>query len=183
MLHLLRLNLIVYAAAWAASAAALWISGTSPYRALTLAATVAGILQIVSLALIFFAWKWIPGFSYFVFPNIGGSWSGTIEFQRGGEQGQLPASLDVDQNVNQISLILETEDAESETVVVYPRRLSNRRFELLYVYQTRRKEGRPPPFYRYRGTAVIRVESNPYRLVGSYYTEQGGVGTVLFTRV
>ena len=95
---------------------------------------------------------------------------------------ELSAQQDVEQNLNTISLILETEDAESETLVVYPRRLSNRRLELLYVYETRRKEGRPPPFYRYRGTAVMRVEKKPTRLIGTYYTEQGGAGTVQFAK-
>lgn len=182
MLHLLRLNLIIYLAALTASAVALWLAGVAPYRAVTLAAMVAGVLQLLTLAVIYFAWRWIPGFAYFVFPNIRGNWSGTIAYQRAGESKQLSASLGVEQNVTQISLILQTEDAESETLVVYPRKLSNQRFELLYVYETRRREGRPPPFYRYRGSAVIRVETNPHRLVGSYYTEQGGSGTVVFDR-
>jgi hypothetical protein len=107
---------------------------------------------------------------------------GSEKSTRDGQSAELKAELDIEQNLNTISLILQTQDAESETLVVYPRRLSNRRLELLYVYETRRKEGRPPPQYRYRGTAVMRVEKRPVRLIGTYYTEQGGLGTVEFAK-
>lgn len=181
MLHLLRLNLIIYVAALVASACALLFEGTEFWRAVRVAAMAAALFQITALAFIYFAWKWIPGFSFFVFPDLSGRWIGKIEFSREGSQAELAASLDVDQNLNEMSLILETENAESETLVVYPRRLSNRRFELLYVYETHSKEGKPPPSYRYRGTAVIRVQSRT-RMIGNYYTEQGGGGTVSFTK-
>jgi hypothetical protein len=182
LLHLLRLNLIIYGAAIVAAAAALLVVGKPIVEAVRIAATAAGVLQAASLVIIFIAWKWIPGFSYWVFPNLTGRWNGKVQFTRGGQLAELKAELDIEQNLNTISLILETEDAESETIVVYPRRLSNRRLELLYIYETRRKEGRPPPFYRYRGTAVMRVEKHPTRLIGTYYTEQGGLGTVEFAK-
>jgi hypothetical protein len=182
MLHLIRLNLIVYVFALVAGTAALLSTGTPVIAAGSRAATVAGILQAVALGIIFVAWKWIPGFSYWIFPNLSGQWTGNIHFTRDDGPAEIAAALDVEQNLNTISLVLETQDAESETLVVYPRRLSNRRLELLYVYETRRKEGRPPPFYRYRGTAVMRVERHPTRLIGSYYTDQGGLGTVQFTK-
>jgi hypothetical protein len=182
VLHLLRLNLIIYAVALTAGTAVLLTAGRSIVDAVRQATTVAGILQLFALGIMFVAWKWIPGFSYWVFPNLSGQWTGTIHFIRNGHSEELPAELDVEQNLNALSLMLQTRDAESETVVVYPRRLSNRRLELLYVYETRRKEGRPPPFYRYRGTAVMRVERSPTRLIGTYYTEQGGTGTVEFTK-
>ena len=182
LLHLLRLNLVIYAAALCASFAALVAAGIPLQHSFTLAATVSTVLNIISLAVIFFAWKWIPGFPLIVFPDISGNWKGAIAFRREGQENHLSAALNVQQNVNAISLILETDDAESETIAVYPRRLSNKRFEILYVYETRRKEGRPPPFYRYRGTAVMRLQEDRNLLVGSYYTEQGGQGTVSFTR-
>lgn len=182
MLHLLRLNLIIYGAAFCASTGALLYAGIPVLRSIMLAATTAGLLQIAALAIIFFVWRWIPGFPSLVFPNITGRWKGTLHFTHDGKASEIPASLDIEQNLNVISLILETDNAESETVVVYPRRLSNGRLELLYVYETRTKEGRPPPFYRYRGTAVLRVQDRHKSLVGTYYTEQGGSGTVSFTR-
>jgi hypothetical protein len=182
MLHLIRLNLIVYVFALIAGTAVLLSTGTPVIEAGSRAASVAGILQAVALGIIFVAWKWIPGFSYWIFPNLSGKWTGSIHFTRDGGAAEIAAALDVEQNLATISLVLETQDAESETLVVYPRRLSNRRLELLYVYETRRKEGRPPPFYRYRGTAVMRVERQPTRLIGSYYTDQGGLGTVQFTK-
>ena len=182
MLHLLRLNLIIYVAALCASCGALLYAGMPVLRSVALAAMVAGLLQLATLAIIFFAWKWIPGFPSFIFPNIAGRWEGTIHFIREGQAAEAAASLDVEQNLNVVSLVLQTDNAESETIVVYPRRLSNGRRELLYVYETRRKEGKPPPFYRYRGTAILRIEDRHSSLVGTYYTEQGGSGTVSFTR-
>jgi hypothetical protein len=182
VLHLLRLNLVIYFAALCASCGALLYAGMPVLRSVALAAMVAGLLQLATLAIIFFAWKWIPGFPSLVFPNIAGRWQGTIRFIREGQVAETAASLDVEQNLNVVSLVLETDSAESETIVVYPRRLSNGRRELLYVYETHRKEGKPPPFYRYRGTAILRIENSHCSLVGTYYTEQGGSGTVSFTR-
>jgi hypothetical protein len=174
--------LIIYVAALIASVCTLLIEGVEFWRSVRLAAPAAAVLQLTALAVIYFAWKWIPGFSLFIFPNLSGRWTGKIEYRHNEKNVELPASLDVAQNLNEISLVLETEGAESETLVVYPRRLSNRRVELLYVYETHSKEGKPPPSYRYRGTAVIRVEDRPSRMVGNYYTEQGGRGTVSFSK-
>jgi SMODS-associating 2TM, beta-strand rich effector domain len=182
VLHLLRLNLIIYAAALVAGTIVLLSMGTPVVEAGQRAATVAGLLQLAALGVIFIAWKWIPGFSYWIFPNLSGHWTGKLHFTRDGHSGDVEAELDIERNLNTISMILETKDAESETIVVYPRRLTNRRLELLYVYETRRKEGRPPPFYRYRGTAVMRVEKRPTKLIGTYYTDQGGIGTVQFAK-
>jgi hypothetical protein len=182
MQHLIRVNLVVYVGALVASSVTLYLVGTPLWRSLLLAASAAGVLQLISLTIIFFAWKWIPGFKFLVFPNLSGNWIGRIRYYRQGQNGELDATLNIEQNVSVISLVLLTDRAESETLVVYPRRLSNRRLELLYVYETRSREGQPPPFYRYRGTAVMRVEGNAERLSGTYYTEQGGLGTVFFQR-
>jgi hypothetical protein len=80
VLHLLRLNLIIYVAALCASCGALLYAGMPVLRSVTIAAMVAGLLQLATLAIIFFAWKWIPGFPSLVFPNIAGRWEGTIPY-------------------------------------------------------------------------------------------------------
>lgn len=182
MQHLIKVNLIVYFAAIASAIVALSMTGVPLRDAFGTATKVASVIQFASLAVIYFAWRWIPGFSYFVFPNIGGDWTGNIRFENDKGHHTMNAALHVDQNVTAISLLLTTENAESETMVVYPRRLSNRRLELLYVYETHKKESLPPPSYRYRGTAVMRLEGKADKLSGSYYTEQGGKGTVTFAR-
>jgi hypothetical protein len=180
--HLIKVNLIVYLAAIAAGIAALLMAGVPFREAFGDATKVASVIQFISLGIIYFAWRWIPGFGYFIFPNLSGDWVGSIKFKDDKGDHTIEANLHVAQNVAAISLVLTTDLAESETMAVYPRRLSNRRLELLYVYETHKKETLPPPSYRYRGTAVMRLEGKANKLAGSYYTEQGGMGTVTFAR-
>ncbi|MGO3927354.1 hypothetical protein [Rhodopseudomonas pseudopalustris] len=182
MQHLIKVNLIVYAAAIAAGMASLLLLGADPTAAFATATKVASVIQLISLAFIYFAWRFIPGYSFFIFPNLGGEWTGHVVFTTANGEREIKADLHIDQNVATISLVLTTEMAESETMVVYPRKLSNFRHELLYVYETHKKETLPPPSYRYRGTAIIRLAQGNNKLAGSYYTEQGGTGTVTFTR-
>lgn len=182
MQHLIKVNLIVYFASIAAGIAALLIAGAPFWESFGTATKVASVIQLACLGIIYFAWRWIPGFSYFIFPNLSGDWVGTIHFKDHKGDHTIEAKLHVQQNVAAISLVLTTDSAESETMVVYPRRLSNSRLELLYVYETHKKETLPPPSYRYRGTAVLRLAGKANNLVGSYYTEQGGMGTVAFAR-
>jgi SMODS-associating 2TM, beta-strand rich effector domain len=180
--HLIKVNLIVYGTAIAAGLVALLLAHVPLWEAFADATKVASVIQFISLGIIYFAWRWIPGFSYFIFPNLSGDWVGSIRFKDNKGDRTIEANLHVDQNVASISLVLTTDLAESETMVVYPRRLSNRRLELLYMYETHKKETLPPPSYRYRGTAVLRLEGKASKLAGSYYTEQGGMGTVTFDR-
>jgi hypothetical protein len=180
--HLIKVNLIVYFASIAAGIAVLLIAGVPLWESVGSSTKVASVIQLLCLGIIYFAWKWIPGFSYFIFPNLSGDWAGTITYADGKGDQTIDAELHVDQNVASISLVLTTANAESETMVVYLRKLSNSRLELLYVYETHRKETLPPPSYRYRGTAVLRLGGKANSLAGSYYTEQGGKGTVAFAR-
>ena len=54
-----------------------------------------------------------------IFPNIAGRWEGTIHSIREGQAAKAAASLDVEQNLNVVSLVLQTDNADSETIVVY----------------------------------------------------------------
>jgi len=54
-------------------------------------------------------------------------WEVTIRY-REDKRRKRAASLDVEQNLNVVSC-MQTDSAESETIVVYPRRLSNGRRE------------------------------------------------------
>ena len=80
MQHLIKVNLIVYAAAIVAGMTTLLLTGTGPTEAFTTATKVASVIQLISLAFIYFAWRYIPGFSFFVFPNLRGEWAGRIAF-------------------------------------------------------------------------------------------------------
>jgi hypothetical protein len=182
VVHLLSLNLIVYAAVSLAVFVVLLLIGLPVERAGPLALSVAGVSQLATLAMMYFGWRYIPFFGRFIFPNLAGKWFGKIEYVRNGDPASLDATLLVDQNLVRISLVLLTAQAESDTLVVYPKKLSNGRFELHYIYETRRRPGRPPPFYKYRGTAELRVGADARTLEGTYYTEQKSGGSVRFAR-
>jgi hypothetical protein len=182
VVHLLSLNLIVYAAVSLAGFVILLLTGVVIQDAGPLALKVAGGFQLATLAIIYYGWRHIPFFGSFVFPNLSGEWVGKIEYVKNGTPETIDATLHVEQNLIGISLVLLTVDAESETLVVYPKKLRNGRFELHYIYDTRRRPGRPPPIYKYRGTAELRVGTKGRTLEGTYYTEQKRGGSVHFAR-
>jgi len=68
--HLIKVNLIVYAAAIAAGMASLLLLGADPTAAFATATKVASVIQLISLAFIYFAWRFIPGYSFFIFPLL-----------------------------------------------------------------------------------------------------------------
>jgi SMODS-associating 2TM, beta-strand rich effector domain len=133
--------------------------------------------------LLAFGWRYIPGFTRFVYPDVAGRWTGLLRYKVGDVVGSKPATLWVRQGMLGIRLLLETDESESETLVVQPMRDADfRRFKLFYIFENRRKEGQDVAESSYRGTAVIRLEGGrPNELSGDYFTARSE-GTIHFTR-
>lgn len=134
--------------------------------------------------LLTFGWSYIPGFRDRIFPDIGGTWTGVIKFSRDGVPDEKAATLHIHQDILALRLLLETDESESETLVARPERDKDfSRFTLFYIYENKRKEGVQAAGRIYRGTAFIVLQpGRPEALSGSYFTEQGNLGTLSFTR-
>lgn len=182
MLHLLRINLVVYGAVALAVITAQVLAGMTIEVAAQQAIRYGGLFSIGTVVMMSVGWRFVPFIGRFAFPNISGDWRGRIDYVREETTGSIDATLHVDQDLRSMSLILLTPKAESETLVVHPARLTNGRYAVHYIYETRTRPGRPGPVYKYRGTAELRLEDKGRALVGTYYTEQNNGGSVHFTR-
>ncbi|WP_449288606.1 Cap15 family cyclic dinucleotide receptor domain-containing protein [Marinibaculum pumilum] len=129
-------------------------------------------------------WRWVSGVQRWIFPYLGGQWSGSLEFQGPRGTGKREVTLTVRHSLLHIVLILDSAESTSRTLVVHADRDAGiNRDRLYYVYLNERKEGTPGAGDSYRGLAVLRVEwSGCLALVGDYFTERQGGGTLLLQR-
>lgn len=142
-----------------------------------------GTIDFALAILIFVGWRYVPLAQKYIFPYLGGTWTGTIRYHRDGVARQKEATLQIYQSLLRVRLLLETDESKSQTLIVYPQRDADfRSFRLYYVYENRTKEGQQQRRPSYRGIAIVRIELKPKLiLAGDYFTEQNGVGTVIFT--
>lgn len=183
MLHLLQINLVIYGVVALAVVTVLVLAGTSLDTAAQQGIRYGGLFSLATVAMMSIGWRFIPFIGRLAFPNISGDWQGQIDYLRNSVPGSIDATLHVDQDLRSISLILLTAKAESETLAVHPAKLTNGRYAVHYIYETRTRPGQLGPVYKYRGTAELRLEDKGRALVGTYYTEQNNSGSVRFTRV
>lgn len=130
------------------------------------------------------AWRWIPILQHFTFPYLGGKWLGELQFSGPKGSGTRPVSLEVSHTLFGIKLVLDSEESTSRTLAVHAERdVGVKRDRLYYVYLNERKEGVAGAGDRYRGLAVMRIESTRRpKLHGDYFTERSHNGTFQLTR-
>lgn len=136
-------------------------------------------------AILYFGWRYIPGFNNRIFPDISGTWDGFIYYGTKDKPGQKAAVLHIYQSISKIRLVLETDESQSETLVALPERDENfSRFKLFYIFENTRKEAvQEHPGQLYRGTAFIEMgPGKPAEINGSYFTDQKREGAIRFTR-
>ena len=141
-------------------------------------------LLVISIPIILCAfWRWYSKFRTFIFPYLGGQWTGSIEFQGSHGCGTRNVSLRINHTLFTIKLLLESEESTSRTLSVCANRDPGINRNLLYyVFQNERKEGIPNEKTNYRGLAVLRLDAENSRLLGDYFTEQKGSGQLIFER-
>jgi hypothetical protein len=129
---------------------------------------------IVLTVLSFAAWRWIPILQQLTFPYLGGRWSGELHFDGPHGVGTRAVTLTINHTPFQITLILDSAESTSRTLVVHAERDPGvNRDRLYYVFLNERKEGVAGAGERYRGLAVMRVEFADHpTLYGDYFTER-----------
>ena len=142
-------------------------------------------LETAVAAILFFGWRYIPGFNNRIFPDISGTWSGFIHYGTKEDPKKKDAVLHVYQSISKIRLVLETDESQSETLVALPERDEHfSRFKLFYIFENTRKEAvQEHPGQLYRGTAFIEMgPGKPDEINGSYFTDQKKEGSISFRR-
>ncbi|WP_162820657.1 hypothetical protein [Microvirga calopogonii] len=190
MLHLLPIRLILLVFSVLVGLSVLlagyagWVGGGDTLRDATglirWSSTMASALVITC----FMGWRWIPAVQLFIFPYLGGKWSGTVRFEGQNGPDQRDVSLEIKHTLFGLKLLLDSDESTSWTLVVHADRNPDfDRYRLYYVYLNERKEGCPGAGERYRGIAVLRVVwvTKP-ELQGDYFTDTHRRGTLHLKR-
>lgn len=195
MLHLLPLRLILWAFAFVAAVSLGYAFAGLPsdghvFGNLSALVRWSGSLVTITTVVLFASWRWIPPLQGLIFPYLGGRWEGILEFEKEGEDGAgaeigtREAKAEVKHRLTGISMILETAESISSTLVVHAERKDFGRYRLYYVYLNERKEGTIGAGVKYRGLAIIGIETGtPMRMAGNYFTESGGKGVLRLEQV
>src|ERR1700722_5298641 len=141
-------------------------------------------IAAVLVVLLYASWRWIMPLQLYVFPYLGGHWSGVLNFTYRGKPGQSHVKMEIKHTPFGLRLLMDTAEASSSTIVVHADRNPDfQRYRLFYVFVNERKEGVDGAGTTYRGVAVLRVEwsSNP-ELLGDYFTETRNTGTLHLKR-
>ena len=132
------------------------------------------------IVVLFGAWRWIAPVQRFIFPYLGGRWSGIVQFQGDLGPDQRDVMLEIKHTLFGLRLMLDSKESTSWTLVVHAERHQDfERYRLYYVYLNERKEGIASAGERYRGLAVMRVVWGiPLQLNGDYFTDTHRRGTL-----
>ena len=186
MLHLLPIRWILQATVIIVGLMVLsavylgWIGRADSLRDAALLIRWSSLLAVGVIVFCFAGWRWVPAVQGFIFPYLGGWWSGSIRFEDESGAHRRDVTLEIKHTLFGLRLLLDSRESMSRTLVVHAERDQDfERFRLYYVYLNERKEGFAGARERYRGLAIIRVErGNPIKLLGDYFTETHRYGTL-----
>ena len=119
-------------------------------------------------------WRWIPALNRWLYPDIGGEWDITINWQREGRKGVVYAKAVIRQDFARLSMDVISESSDSQTLVAQPKREPESGTPVLYyVYFVIPKfltDERKPPYFGAAKLKFSEVEGG--ELSGNYWTSQ-----------
>jgi len=190
MLHLLPIRLVlrVFAALVAVTVVSAsyagWVGKGDVVHDMAIVIRWSSGLATATIVFLFICWRWLPPVQLFIFPYLGGRWSGVVRFTAEGGPDHRQVRLEIKHTLFRMRLLLDSDESTSSTLVVHAERNPDfQRYRVYYIYLNERKEGVPGAGDRYRGLAVLRVEwgSQP-QLQGDYFTETERRGTLHLRR-
>lgn len=135
-----------------------------------------------SMVLSLVLWRWSPKFiQNVVFPYLGGTWVGEVEFHHNGALRQHEATLEVAHTLGSLKIVLHTAESTSHTLLVHANKVPviTELVKLVYIYEVERREGFSGAGDRYRGCAFIDVAlACPRQMTGTYMAGAGRAGTM-----
>jgi SMODS-associating 2TM, beta-strand rich effector domain len=182
--RLVGLIAVAYGVCVAAIVAIEWqfSEATSLKSSIGVALSGATVLNLLLLFLIYVGWKriWtmIPALNRWVFPDLSGEWKMAIHWQGVGKRGIKSARAQITQDLLRISMEVFSEDSDSETLIVHPKRdPESGRPILYYVYRVTPKMKEPDAGGSYEGSAILKLSGGRTdRWGGNYFTSRQTLG-------
>ena len=150
--------------------------------------------ELIIIYILFFGWKYIwkifPKLNDWLFPNINGTWKVEIHWnwiQKDGtkKEGIKEGEVVIKQNFLTLSMELFTDESESETLVIQPKKNpTSGRLELYYIYRNTPIDKGDNKLQSHIGTAILKIAPhNNDMLQGNYFTDRNTQGLLKFKKI
>ncbi|MBL5826867.1 hypothetical protein [Serratia fonticola] len=130
-------------------------------------------------------WRRFPSLNEHIFPDLNGKWKIKIHWVKGEEHGIVEGDAWIKQSLINMSMGINTQDSESETLIVQPQKDSvSGRPMIYYIYKNTPKNTSPKNPGAYEGTALLKIcLTNKNELNGNYYTNRASHGYYILNKV
>jgi hypothetical protein len=128
MLHLLPIRLVlrVFAALVAVAVVAAsyggWVGQGGSIDDMAVVTRWSSSLATSAILLLYVSWRWIPPVQLFIFPYLGGRWSGVLRFNAGHGPEHRDVRLEIKHTLFGIQCLLDSNESTSSTLVVHAER-------------------------------------------------------------
>lgn len=137
-----------------------------------------------------YIWNKIPKLNDWLFPNINGTWNVEIHWnwkqadgtiKRGIKKGEVV----IKQNFLTLSMELFTDESESETLVIQPKKNSDSgRLQFYYIYKNTPIDKGNNKLLTHIGTAILKMAPHTNDIMqGNYFTDRNTQGLLKFVKV
>ena len=153
----------------------------------------ATIFEIIIILILLFGWRFIwekiPKLNDWLFPDINGTWDVEIHWNRKQENetatnGIKRGKVVIKQNFLTLSMELFTDESESETLVIQPKKNSDSgRLQFYYIYKNTPIDKGNDTLLPHIGTAILKVAPhNNHIMQGNYFTDRNTQGLLKFVK-
>ncbi len=147
---------------------------------------------IIILALTFgwkYIWRWFPALNDWIFPNINGTWNVEIHWNWTQTDGTIKNGIKegkvfIKQNFLTLSMELFTDESESETLVIQPKKnTESSRLSFHYIYRNTPKNNGSTKLSPHIGTAILKISPHTNTILeGNYFTDRNTQGVLKFIK-
>lgn len=167
-----------------------WKSSASPefWTGLRIASSSAVVLDLALFAIVHFWWKSIwrrfPVLNVTLFPDLNGYWSMKIHWVGKDGDGVVKARAIIKQNFLRVSMEVQAERSDSETLMAVPKKdPESGRPLLYYLYRVVPKQIDAGAGAPYEGAAILKFDRTTVdQLNGNYFTSRQTRGHFVMTR-
>ena len=129
-------------------------------------------------------WRWMPVLNDLLFPDLNGIWDVEIHWQWEGKNGTVNARAEIKQSLLRLSIHLQSERSDSETLSVVPKKHpESARPHLHYLYEAHPTAGYEDDNPSHFGAAILKPDlADRNVLRGNYFTDRATSGHYVMTR-
>jgi hypothetical protein len=156
--------------------------GMDPKRLLRIVLAGALILDVALWGAVYLLWRplWarVPALNSVLFPDLNGQWRMSIEWSRvdlsGEARGTVEARATIRQSLLHMSMEVESQVSDSETLIARPKKdPESGRPMLYYVYRVVPRKTSAQAGSAYEGAAILKFDADHgARLRGNYFTSR-----------